>query len=120
LSRLLSDLVLDSKLDSKLEATGLRPCVRHTFKRPGRTVGERFVSVEECWVREATLGVRAHGVVYRERLVCTAGEMLRAVKEIRKSVCAELDYSRELEAIVKFSHPKVGHRSAFTALASRG
>lgn len=101
LSRLLSDLVLDSKLD----AVDLGTCIRHTFKRPGRTVGERFVTVEERWVREARLGIGAHGTVYRERL--EGQETLRAVKEIKRSTCEELDYSRELEAIVKFSHPRV-------------
>ncbi|KLU85752.1 CAMK protein kinase [Magnaporthiopsis poae ATCC 64411] len=103
LSRLLSDLVLDSKL----EATNLQSCIRHIFVRPGRAAGERFVTVEERWVREATLGEGAHGVVYRERLEGVG--RIRAVKEIKKSACAELDYSRELEAIVKFSHPKYAH-----------
>ncbi|KLU86264.1 serine/threonine protein kinase [Magnaporthiopsis poae ATCC 64411] len=82
-------------------------CVRHTFLRPGRSAGERFVKVEEQWVREAKLGEGAHGIVYRERLEGHA--TLRAVKEIKKNACAELDYSRELEANVKFSHFKYAH-----------
>lgn len=103
LSRLLSDLVLDSKL----ETVDLGTCVQHTFLRPGRSAGERYVRVEERWARETTLGEGAHGTVYREKLEGQAA--LRAVKEIKKSVCAELDYSRELEAIIKFSHPKYAH-----------
>lgn len=110
LSRLLSDLVIDSKLETALEneVTGSTGAILHTFLRSGpAAAGKRYVRVEERWMREATLGEGAHGVVYLERLAGARTTTLRAVKEIKKSRCGELDYSRELEAIFKFSHAKV-------------
>src|SRR5205814_9192082 len=57
-----------------------------------------------------SLGTGAFGTVWLEKLVTENGEIQhRAVKEIRKSAqkSKAVDYSRELEAIAKFSHPKV-------------
>ncbi|KAK3385267.1 kinase-like domain-containing protein [Podospora didyma] len=54
--------------------------------------------------------VSSYGSVYLERCHQHEGRA-RAVKEIKKSVVSgqELDYARELEAIVKFSNPKHAH-----------
>lgn len=105
-SRLPSDLVRDSKIETKVAGN----TTNHVFYTPGRSAKERQIRKEEKWVRNAYLGQGAFGVVYRER--CEAGERLskiRAVKEIKKRVAAgeELDYTRELEAIVKFSNDRV-------------
>jgi hypothetical protein len=115
LSRILSDLVLDSKLDTTVLENG---CIQHKFTSPGRSAGERYVRVEERWRRERTLGEGAHGIVYRERLEGQATARLRAVKKMKKIAFAELDYSRELEASVKFSHPKVRFFFFFFFLSS--
>ena len=81
---------------------------RHIFYISGRSARDRRVRREEEWVREAFLGQGAYGVIYKEKCHDKAGPRFRAVKEIKKRVAGEeLDYTRELEAIVKFSHPKV-------------
>jgi calcium/calmodulin-dependent protein kinase I len=70
------------------------------------------MKTEEAWKRREKLGTGAFGQVYLEELLSgsEAGK-LRAVKEIAKTPPQdprkEIDYTRELEAIAKFSHPKV-------------
>lgn len=104
-NQLLSDLVLDSRLETEFAGS----CTQHVFYTSGRSVRQRRVRRVERWTRETLLGNGAYGIVYRER--CD-GERprFRAVKEIKKLFLKEeeLDYTRELEAIVKFSHPRVG------------
>lgn len=105
-TRLPSDLVRDSKIETEVLGTE----TKHVFFAPGKSAKERQVRKEEIWVREECLGQGAFGIVHRER--CHEGERkdkVRAVKEIKKRVAAgeELDYTRELEAIVKFSNPRV-------------
>ncbi|KAM7213475.1 kinase-like domain containing protein [Rhypophila decipiens] len=107
-SRLTSDLVRDSKIETEV----LETWTKHVFYTPGSSAKERQVRKEEKWVRDAYLGQGAFGTVHRER--CEEGERkdtVRAVKEIKKRVMAgeELDYNRELEAIVKFSNPRYSH-----------
>ncbi|CAJ2505738.1 Uu.00g131320.m01.CDS01 [Anthostomella pinea] len=102
--RLLSDLVQDSKIETVVTPQ----FTEHVYYSTGHTARERLVRRTERWFRDgptAFLGQGAFGTVYRER----CDQRLRAVKEVRKYVVVgeELDYSRELEAIVKFSHPKV-------------
>jgi hypothetical protein len=66
--------------------------------------------MEECWERGRNLGTGSFGTVWLEKLITENGEeKYRAVKEIRKGVqrSKAIDYSRELEAIAKFSHQKV-------------
>lgn len=60
-------------------------------------------------MREGCLGRGAYGTVYKERCADDAQPRVRAVKEINKNVVAgeEIDHTRELEAIAKFSHPRV-------------
>lgn len=108
-ARLLSDLVLDSKLETELSGS----ITEHVFYTTGKSIRERRVRRVERWAREDVLGHGSYGTVYRERCEGSLSRF-RAVKEIRKIVLEneELDYTRELEAIVKFSHPRVQARLA--------
>jgi hypothetical protein len=104
--RVLSDLVHDSRLETEIFTN----YIKHVFYVSGWSARERHVRKEERWVRDQFLGQGAYGVVYRER--CDQDEnniKLRAVKQIRKFAVPgkELDYTRELEAIIKFSNPRV-------------
>jgi hypothetical protein len=99
--------------DARLETSYLDGCVQHarytadshtgrTPQRPSRTL--------ETWERQKELGRGTFGTVSLE--LCTSGDrkgMLRAVKEILKDTrsAAPIDYERELEAMIKFSHEKV-------------
>ncbi|VUC37146.1 unnamed protein product [Clonostachys rosea] len=104
---LLPDLVRDSRIETSVSGS----TTKHTFYEPGRTPEERQRCRIECWDREIVLGSGAYGTVYRERRQEDSGavQKLRAVKEIRKVVGEQLDYTRELEAVIKFSHPRYGH-----------
>lgn len=113
----LSDLVRDSRIDTEF----LESCVQHVFHEAGRSAGSRRVRREERWVRqEPLLGRGRYGEVYLEK--CHEGgiELSRAIKIVKKFVVVgeELDYARELEAIMKFSHPKVCCSIAMLALGS--
>jgi hypothetical protein len=95
---LASDLVSDSKLTTTVEPNALHRKIRQ----------------EQHWKRAVRVGEGAYGTIWLEKLV--AGDFRvneRAVKIIKKHARQALviDYSRELEAIVKFSHPKVSHIS---------
>ncbi|ORY61767.1 kinase-like domain-containing protein [Pseudomassariella vexata] len=103
---LVSDLVHDSKIETVLDGN----VAQHTYYSSGQSARERIVRRKETWVRDgstAFLGQGAYGTVFRER----CDQRLRAVKAIKKCVVVgeELDYARELEAIIKFSHPKYSH-----------
>jgi serine/threonine protein kinase len=71
--------------------------------------------MEERWKRGRNLGTGSFGTVWLEKLIVENGEKYRAVKEVRKVVqrSKAIDYSRELEAIAKFSHQKVQKGSFF-------
>lgn len=104
--RSLSDLVTDSKIETRISGAN----TTHIFHAPGCSANERRVRREEQWVRQGFLGQGAFGTVFKER--CNLGEgrgfKVRAVKEIRKSIAdEEMDYTRELEAVMKFSNPRV-------------
>jgi hypothetical protein len=74
--------------------------------------------MEERWKRGRNLGAGSSGTVWLEKLIVENGEeKYRAVKEVRKVVqqSEAIDYSRELEAIAKFSHQKV-QKSSFLVL----
>ncbi|RSL64900.1 hypothetical protein CEP53_003907 [Fusarium sp. AF-6] len=104
---LVSDLVRDSKINTEF----LESCIRHVFHEAGQSLKQRLIRREERWVRQRYLGQGAYGTVYLEKREDGGVEELRAVKELKKSVGAgqELDYARELEAIMKFSHPRYRH-----------
>jgi Protein tyrosine and serine/threonine kinase len=102
----ISDLVRDSKL----ETTFSDKYTQHVYHVSGATPRQRKVRKEERWQREKHLGTGAFGSVWLEKFITENGEVQhRAVKEIRKGAqkSKAIDYSRELEAIAKFSHPKV-------------
>jgi len=101
----LSDLVRHFKIETVVS----NDCTQHVLYISGTSAHERRVRREETWVREDILGQGAYGTVHLER--CDQEERkLRAVKVVKKCLISgdELDYGRELEAVTKFSHPKVG------------
>jgi hypothetical protein len=96
--------------DSKLETTFYGEYIQHVYHVSGSTPRQRKVRKEELWARDKSLGTGASGTIYLEKSITENGEIQhRAVKEIRKRAheSGAIDYSRELEAIAKFSHPKV-------------
>ena len=102
----ISDLVRDSELETIFH----HEYTQHVYYVSGATPHQRKVRMEESWRRDKYLGTGASGTVWLEKLVTENGEVQhRAVKEIRKSAqkSKAVDYSRELEATAKFSHPKV-------------
>ncbi|KAI8712419.1 hypothetical protein NCS52_01340000 [Fusarium sp. LHS14.1] len=103
----MSDLVRDSKINTEF----LESCIQHVFHEAGRSLQQRLIRREERWVRQRPLGHGAYGAVYLEKREDGGTGELRAVKELKKSIVAghELDYARELEAIMKFSHPRYRH-----------
>jgi len=107
-----SDLVRDSKLETKF-------CLgytQHVYHVSGDSPRQRKMRIEERWERGRNLGTGSFGTVWLEKLVTENGEeKYRAVKEIRKGaqLPKAIDYSRELEAIAKFSHQKVQESSIF-------
>jgi hypothetical protein len=105
-----SDLVRDSKLQANVS----RNCTIHIYVEAGRN--RRRISRQDVWQHEKYLGQGSYGQVWLEE--CIAGKSigeLRAVKMIRKRPNASTirDYNRELEAVAKFSNPKVSYQSKF-------
>ncbi|KAH8737297.1 kinase-like domain-containing protein [Ilyonectria robusta] len=99
----LPDLVRDSKLDTRFLPDG---ATQHTFYvTPPHASRRQRARVDEVWRRERKLGKGGYGDVWLER--CDSGPStgtLRAVKEML--IKPLMDYSRELEAMTKFSHEK--------------
>ena len=97
------DWVLDSKLEtyfrSKYETV-------HTYYEQ-ESLSRRPIKKTVHWQREKKIGSGGFGEVWLER--CTKGNnhgyQVRATKKME--VRHQIDYSRELEAIAKFSHSKV-------------
>ncbi|KAF7525619.1 hypothetical protein G7054_g11019 [Neopestalotiopsis clavispora] len=106
-SRLVSDLVRDSKIETEW----LDSCLRHIFYDTGPSAKQRRVRREEKWVRQDFVGEGAFGRVYLEQCRSDTSERLRAVKQVKKSSAPgeEFDYMRELEAVAKFSHQNYSH-----------
>jgi hypothetical protein len=115
--RPVSDLVQDSKL----ETTFHEKYAQHVYHVSGANPRERKVRKEEHWERCRNLGTGSFGTVWLEKLVVGSdGDKYRAVKEIRKGVkrSGAIDYSRELEAIAKFSHEKVCSSARFQTIGN--
>jgi hypothetical protein len=113
----ISDLVRDSKLETRFYGE----YTQHVYHVSGATPRQRKVRKEERWARDKSLGTGASGTVYLEKSITENGEVQhRAVKEIRKTAhkSGAIDYSRELEAIAKFSHPKVRDLSVLLSFGS--
>jgi hypothetical protein len=100
-----SDLVVDSKLDTKFRDSA----TIHSFLEID-DVGRRSTREEE-WKIEQSLGRGAFGQVRLERCVTPGVKcgFLRAVKIINteSNLYKSLDFTRELEAIAKFSQDRV-------------
>ena len=101
-----TDLVRDSELTTRFgDGT-----VQHIYYVSNRNARQRRIRIEETWRRERELGNGTFGRVWLE--TCVSGTKtgeVRAVKEVSKNAASTaIDYGRELEAIAKFSHDRVG------------
>jgi Protein tyrosine and serine/threonine kinase len=100
------DLVLDSRLRTRFNGSE----AIHSFVEidgAGRRTDRK-----EHWKWERGLGRGGFGQIQLERCVTTGTkkDAMRAVKIISKQTNSRmsLDFNRELEAIAKFSHDRVG------------
>ncbi|KAM3456708.1 hypothetical protein MY3296_001663 [Beauveria thailandica] len=102
-SKPLSDIVADAEIEAEVHSN----YTNHVYYSSSST---REKSREETWVRVKELGHGAFGVVYLERCEESRRTRSRAVKKIRKVISGHnVDYTRELEAVMKFSHEKFKH-----------
>lgn len=99
----ISDLVRDSRLETQFLSNN----TIHTYFESKTVLNRRARRQKrvEQWVRSRELGRGTFGIVWLEQ--CDQEDRVRAVKEIAKKEIQEKTYHRELEAIVKFSHPRV-------------
>ena len=103
----LPDLVQDSKLETRIFGGS----TVHTFYETDSKSLRRAVPRDEYWRRQSLIGAGSYGSVWLEK--CIKGQRdieFRAVKQISTAVherSKPIIYSRELEAIAKFSHEKV-------------
>jgi hypothetical protein len=104
----LRDLVQDSKLKTRFHFNGR---TEHIFTETGLTTHQRTIYREEHLARKKDIAVSGYGLMWQEQCVArgTGATNLRTVKHISKGTRASwpIDYNRELEAIAKFSNPKV-------------
>jgi hypothetical protein len=105
-----SDLIWDSKLDTRFDPG----FTVHTYREVLTSSERRVVQRQEYWHRESRVGGGEYACVWLEK--CMHGHRdveLQAVKEVSTKPLRggrQIKYSRELEAIAKFSHDKVsGH-----------
>jgi hypothetical protein len=99
----LPDLVRDSRLETTLRSK----YTSHVYHEADPSSRQRTVERREYWKREKRIGRGGFGLVWLER--CVKGKLgveVRAVKQFPKPNKTK-DYIRELEAIAKFSHPRV-------------
>lgn len=106
-----TDLVKDSKLKTAFRDG----CICHVLETSDPRRDRRRIRLKQRWQRGETLGEGAFGIVWKETLVGGEGESEiqdRAVKRIQKKIrnSYDVDYTRELEAIAKFSRGRVGPR----------
>ncbi|KAM0346564.1 hypothetical protein ACHAPY_011613 [Fusarium culmorum] len=101
-----SDLIRDFQLITHFLADG---ATQHTVYRVSDQSRHRRPSrIDETWNRQQELGRGGFGCVWLERCTSVPGEgKLRAVKEIWKDPSPSVLYSRELEAMAKFSHKRL-------------
>ena len=99
------DLIRDSKLETQFHAG----YTVHTFQESYPDSEGRVVTRREWWHREQDIEAGGFGSVYLEKCIRGGlqGGAVRAVKQIPINPRAKIDYHRELEAIAKFSHPRV-------------
>ncbi|KIX02554.1 uncharacterized protein Z518_08495 [Rhinocladiella mackenziei CBS 650.93] len=105
-----SDLIRDSELDALFNTE----FTVHTYREASASWGGRVVQRQEYWRRVSRIGRGAYGSVWLGK--CVRGRQdieWRAVKQVSTKPLSSgrrIDYSRELEAIAKFSHHKYVHR----------
>jgi hypothetical protein len=107
--------VPDLVLDSELVAIITEEWTKHIVDEPGSIPSRRRAQLEQQWKRKRYLGRGAYGSVWLEECISGFRDItLRAVKQIRKTGqdSKQIAYHRELEAIMKFSNPRVGVPSA--------
>ena len=104
-----SDLVRDSRLETRIR----KGVTCHRIPEIDLGDDGRPVSRKEYWEKSKDIGSGGFGRVWLEQ--CIKGQKdtsLRAIKQILKpqdetGTTHTIDYNRELEAIAKFSHPRV-------------
>lgn len=91
----------------------------HKFEESDPSSGRRLVTRSEHWQPHKRIGRGGFGSVWLEK--CSQGRQgssvqdaaVRAVKRIDLDTqLGSIDYNRELEAIAKFSHARVGFRES--------
>lgn len=105
-SRELPDIVRDARIETEFLDS---QTTKHVRYKAGTSARHRRLRKEEIWTRSHILGQGTYGIVHLECRGEDRKKRARAVKEIKKFVRpdVEVDYGRELEAIFKFSHPRV-------------
>lgn len=102
-----SDLIRDSEL----QATFHDGYTKHVVNMSGPDVRQRKnTRQEQRWQKVKRLGHGSFGTVWLESLSSGQSQVSeRAVKVVKKRSedSNPIDYSRELEAVAKFSHPRV-------------
>jgi|SRR5579871_6579954 len=101
----LPDLVRDSQLDVELRDG----YTVHVYFESSLSSRQRAIRREEIWKQDKQIGGGGFGSVWLEK--CTSGKQEGAVRAVKKIAVRQINrdavYIRELEAITKFSHPKV-------------
>lgn len=111
-----SELVNDMKLSAQVRKDGTTEVTEHRYQSDSTRETTGRWPEPEVWKRGERLGKGAFGTVWVEKCVSAQGSTrTRAVKVIlqtsdplRKSSC-----DQELEAVAKFSQPKVGAITRF-------
>jgi len=106
----LPDLVRDSKLETRFLPDFSVETVHIYHWHEAEPAQRRPVSLSEHWKRQQKIGGGGYSTVWLESCpkVSRYGVQLRAVKQIETGGrFARIDFNRELEAIAKFSHPRV-------------
>jgi hypothetical protein len=104
----LPDLVLDSKLETQIYSEEY--CV-HTYYESDPNSRKRAVPRQEYWQRQRIIGRGSYGSVSLEKCVKGYRDIeVRAVKRVaipKAQRSKQINYHQELEAILKFSQPRV-------------
>ena len=102
----LPDLVRDARLEVQYR----NGCTVHIYNESNPSCGQRVVRREETWKHERQIGSGAFRSVWLER--CISATQNGAIRAVQKIVASQIntkdaEWVRELEAVTKFSHPKV-------------
>ncbi|KAF2463303.1 kinase-like protein [Lindgomyces ingoldianus] len=106
------DPYLELVESARLETQFRRDGTVHTYHESGKHASQRRLHREETWQYQKTIGQGAYGSVWLEKCATEQEIKVRAVKMIREfepdrpSESTGRDFTRELGAVTKFSHPK--------------